>query len=98
MFLDELRKYDNEVLKSRGIWFFAVPIAVLIITCVGIYYFQSTENQSNFKNYFIGIVINLVIWIFTTLVVTKPKLIKRNESKKNEIENIVEERFRKEIE
>ena len=95
---DELRKYDNEVLKSRGIWFFAVPIAVLIITCVGIYYFQSTENQSNFKNYFIGIVINLVIWIFTTLVVTKPKLIKRNESKKNEIENIVEERFRKEIE
>jgi hypothetical protein len=95
---DELRKFDNAVLKSRGIWFFAVPIAVLIITCVGIYYFQSTENQSNFKNYFIGIAINLVVSILTTLIVTKPKLIKRNESKKNEIENIVEDRFRKEIE
>ena len=95
---DELRKYDNEVLKSRAIWFFIVPITVTILTCVGIYYFQSDENQSNFKNYSIGIVINLVVWIFTTLVVTKPKLIKRNESKKNEIENIAEERFRKEIE
>lgn len=95
---DELRKYDNSVLKSRAIWFLAVPIAFIILTCVGIYYFQNADSQSNFKNYSIGIVINLALWIFTSFVITKPKLIKRNASKKNEIENTVEERFRKEIE
>lgn len=94
---EELKKYENSVLWSRAIWFFIVPIAITILTCVGIYYFQDNSSQSNFKNYAIGIAINIVIWIITSLIVTKPKLIKRNLSKKNEINGIVEERFRKEI-
>lgn len=94
---EELKKYENSVLLSRAIWFFIVPISITALTCIGIYYFQDETEQSNFKNYAIGIIINIVIWVFTSLVVTKPKLIKRNLSKKNEIDSIVEERFRKEI-
>ena len=41
--------------------------------------------------------INLVLWILTSLIVTKPKLIKRNLSKRNEIDGIVEKRFKEEI-
>lgn len=94
---EELKKYENSVLWSRTIWFFIVPVAITILTCIGIYYFQDESSQSNFKNYAIGIAINIVLWIITSLIVTKPKLIKRNLSKKNEINGIVEERFRKEI-
>lgn len=94
---EEEKKYDDSVLWSRLIWFLIVPLSILFLTCVGIYYFQDTTSQSNFKNYSIGIGINIVLWIFTSLIVTKPKLIKRNLSKRNEIDGIVEKRFREEI-
>lgn len=95
---EELKKYENSVLWSRAIWFLIVPIAITILTCIGIYYFQDESSQSNFKNYTFGITINILLWIITSLLVTKPKMIKRNHSKKNEIDGIVEERFKKEIE
>ena len=94
---EEQKKYENSVLWSRLIWFLIVPLSITILTCVGIYYFQDTTSQSNFKNYSIGIGINIVLWIFTSLIITKPKLIKRNLSKRNEIDGIVEKRFREEI-
>lgn len=94
---EELKKYENSVLWSRTTWFFIVPLSVTILTCFGIYYFQDESNQSKFIKYSIGIVVNIVFWILTSLVLTKPQLLKRNLSKKNEIDGIVEERFKKEI-
>ena len=94
---EEQKKYENSVLMSRLIWFLIIPLSVTILTCVGIYYFLDTSSQSNFKSYTIGIGINIVLWIFTSVIVTKPELIKRNLSKRNEIDEIVENRFRNEV-
>lgn len=93
---EELKKYDNSVLKSRAIWFGLIPLGVLILTLIGIFIFNSAEERSELKNYGIGILVNVVFWLITSFFFTKPKLLKRNEVKKARIERIVDERFKNE--
>lgn len=92
---EEVSNYDRAVIKNKCVWFIIVPLAITILTCIGIYYFTAM-TESSYINYIIGIVINLIFWLLSSLLVTKPKLFKHNESIKLQIEKIVEERFNRE--
>lgn len=94
---EELMIFDSEVLTSRLIWYLAIPLCVTILTCVGVFLFINSEQQSNFQNYFTATIINIAFWIGTSFLFTKPKLRRLNESKKNEIENNIEKRLKEEI-
>lgn len=94
---EESKKYDNEVTLSRFIWFGIIPIAVTALTCLAIYFFVNNQAQSNFENYILGIVFNILFWSITSLVFTKPRLTKYNETRKIRIDVLVEERYTREI-
>ena len=94
---EETKGYDREVIFSRMIWFLIIPTSVTALTLLAIYIYQTTESQSSFDNYVIGIVANISLWILTSFIVTKPKLAKLNETRKNQINKKVEERYRNEV-
>jgi predicted nucleic acid-binding protein len=94
---EELRELDREVLRSKLIWFVGLPLIITGLTFFGIYFYNNSETQTNFQNYIIGLFVNSFFWLFTTLIFTKPKLSKKSEAMKNEIERKVDERLQKEI-
>ena len=48
-------------------------------------------------NFVIGIIINIVLWVFTSLIIITPKLRKKSLYEKNLIEKTVETRFKNEV-
>ena len=94
---EEFKSYDKEVRKSRIIWFLIIPAVVTALSLIAVYFLQNPEKKSDLENYIITIAVNLLFWVFTSFIITKPKLFKRNESKKDKIEKIVEQRFTKEV-
>ncbi|MFP9119012.1 hypothetical protein ACLI08_14570 [Flavobacterium sp. RNTU_13] len=93
--LEETTAYEKNVLISNLKWFLLLPGAIAILTCFGIYYYTE-KTESSYNNYFIGIAINIVFWILSSITVTKPKLFRRNEMLKIKMEKTIEERFEKE--
>ncbi|MEY2701869.1 MAG: hypothetical protein RLY43_502, partial [Bacteroidota bacterium] len=67
----------------------------IVLTCFGIYYYYNAK-ESSFENYLIGIAINLVFWIISSLTFTKPKLFKRHEELRLNLEEQIETRFENE--
>lgn len=94
---EETKGYDRKVTISRTIWFLILPISVTVLTLLAIYFFQNSETQTNFENYSVGIIANIFLWLITSIIVTKPKLAKLNESRKNEIDLKVDERLKNEV-
>lgn len=94
---EELKIFDKKVLISRIIWYFLIPLGITIITIIGIYLYNSGEQQTNFEKYGVGIIANIAFWLITSFILTKPKLNRLNETKKNNIENIIDERVIKEL-
>lgn len=94
---EELKKLDSEIIRSRLIWYLAIPLGITILSCVGIFLFNNSEQLSNFQSYLTATIVNIAFWVVTSFLLTKPKLKKLNESKKNEIEEIVDKRLMEEI-
>jgi hypothetical protein len=89
---EETRNYENKVFRNNLKWFIIIPLIFIILTCFGIYYYNNTTD-SGFENYLIGITINLVFWIISSLALTKPKLFKRHEELRLNLEEQIETRF-----
>ncbi|MBE9577043.1 hypothetical protein [Flavobacterium proteolyticum] len=96
IYAEELKKFDNRVFKNQLIWYGAIPLCITILTCIGIYYFNN-DNQTDYMNFVISIIINIVFWVFTSLIIITPKLRKKSLYEKNLIEKIVETRFENEV-
>lgn len=94
---EEYKRYDREVLISRIIWFLVLPLSITLLTILGIYFFNKSNQQTNFQSYSFGIISNVAFWIFTSLIIIKPKLKRFNNSKKDELDNLIEKRFNNEI-
>lgn len=92
---EETANYERIILKNQIIWFLIIPVLFTSLTCFGIYYFN-TQSTSDFTNYVIGISINVIFWILSTITYTKPRLFKKQESLKNQLDTIIEQRFQKE--
>jgi len=92
---EETEKYEKTILKNKITWFLIIPVIITSLTCIGIYYLK-TQNNSDFTNYIIGISINAIFWVLSTITYTKPRLFKKQESLKNQLEMIIEQRFKKE--
>lgn len=94
---EELGKLDTKIGWNRFIWYFGLPIGITIFSCLGVYLYQRTESLTNFQSYLIAIAVNVIVWIFTSVFVTKPVLLRKTEKQKFEIEKIVQQRYDEEI-
>lgn len=90
---EETERLDKVVARNRFIWYFGLPVAVTLITCLGIYLYQNTTALTNFQSYVVAIAINIIMWLFTGIFVTKPILLRNTEKNKLEIESIVQKRY-----
>ncbi|NLP59426.1 hypothetical protein [Lutibacter sp. B1] len=93
---EELKKYEKEISKNKLIFYILIPISVTIFTLVGIYFYNNNTEQSNFQNFYIGLIGNIAFWLLTSFIFTKPKLRKANEIGKNQIENEIDKRLEEE--
>jgi len=89
---EELEKYERTVTWNKCLWFIVIPILITFLTCFGIYYFNE-PTESNYNNYIIGISINIIFWLFSSITIAKPKLFKKHELLKHNLEVQVENRF-----
>lgn len=94
---EELGKLDKTIGRNRTIWYFGLPLGVTIFSCVGVYLFQNTDTLSNFKSYLVAILVNIIVWLVTSIFVTKPILLRKTEKAKFEVEKIVQQRYDEEI-
>lgn len=90
---EEFENYDTEVKKNKIIWYIVIPLSTIIFTSIGLYFYNNSQQQSNFQNFISGTIINIAFWLITSFLLTKPKLKKMNESKKNEIEDKIDKRL-----
>lgn len=92
---EEIENYEKTILRNRIIWFVIIPLLVTILTCVGIYYLRTT-TESSFINYLIGIVINVIFWVVSSIAFTKPRLFRKHELLKHNLEMLIDKRFNNE--
>jgi hypothetical protein len=90
---EEFENYDSEVRKNQLIWYLAIPFSTVILTLIGIYFYNNSQSQTNFQNFIFGIIANIAFWLITSFSLTKPKMKMLNESKKNEIEDKIDKRL-----
>lgn len=93
--LEETTRYERSVLKNKTVCFLVLPLLVGLLTCFAIYYYQS-RTDSSFHNYIIGIAINIIFWLLSSIAIIRPRLFKKHELLKIELEQIIEQRFNKE--
>lgn len=92
---EEVAKYERTVTKNKIIWFLILPFLFILITMFGIYYYFE-ESESSLNNYLIGVAINLVFWVISSLSITKPQLFKKHEQLKIDLDAQIESRFENE--
>ncbi|MCR4032512.1 MULTISPECIES: hypothetical protein [Flavobacterium] len=92
---EEIANYEAVVFKSKMTWFLYLPICAVILTACGIYYLR-LERESRAIDYVIGLVVNIVFWIFSSVFFSKPYLYKKQLLLKNNLDLKVESRFENE--
>jgi len=89
---EELTKYEKLVLKNKIIYFIIIPLIITILTLIGIHYLNDAKN-SDYINYLIGLIINILFWIISSITFIKPRLFKKHELLKHQLNIIIEDRF-----
>lgn len=93
---EEIANYETIVLRSKMTWFLYIPIFAVILTCFAIYYFRLESRESRLIDYIIGLLVNIIFWILSSIFVSKPYLYKKQLLLKNNLDLKVESRFENE--
>ncbi|GAA6770337.1 hypothetical protein AAGS39_10790 [Flavobacterium sp. CGRL2] len=92
---EEIANYEAIVLRSKVTWFLFIPICAVILTFIGIYYLRFYK-ESQIIDYIIGLAVNIVFWILSSIFFSKPYLYKKQLLLKNNLDLKVESRFENE--
>lgn len=95
--IDENESFVSINRRNNLIYFVLLPVAVTILTLIGIHFINNTEQSTQLASYIIGLAGNVGFWLLTSFIFTKKRLKKSKESRKILIEDKVEQRVKNEL-
>ncbi|MBK3517336.1 hypothetical protein [Carboxylicivirga marina] len=90
---EEVEKVDKYIKRSRLIFFGGLPIGISLLSCLGVYLYQNDSELSNFLSYWIALAVNVIVWLLTSVFISKPMIARKSAKQMLEIEEIVERRY-----
>ena len=87
-----MQSYENKLLRNRILFYIVFPIITIGLTFLVIYLTKKSEGNAMVSNA-IGLVINILTWIITSIFVVKPKLRRTYKTSVSQIEKDVERKM-----
>ncbi|HUW06885.1 MAG TPA: hypothetical protein VMW01_11555 [Williamwhitmania sp.] len=87
-----MQSYENKLLRNRILFYIVFPIITIGLTFLVIYLTKKSEGNAMVSNA-IGLIINILAWIITSIFVVKPKLRRTYKTSVSQIEKDVERKM-----